>query len=149
MVRGLAKFKEHFQGYSDRYVLIGGTACSLAMEEVGLAFRATRDLDIVLCVEALDSSFVTAFWEFVHAGRYNNQQKSTGKRLFYFLISVHSLKVPAFGCGSRFQVADCGVHYRLSERGEREMITLFGEESGGIQRRTPMFIPGFGGKADR
>jgi len=32
MVRGLAKFKEHFQSYSDRYVLIGGTACSLAME---------------------------------------------------------------------------------------------------------------------
>ena len=95
MVRGLAKFKEHFRSYSDRYVLIGGTACSLAMEEVGLDFRATKDLDIVLCVEALDRSFVTAFWEFVHAGRYNNQQKSTGKRLFYRFFDPEDISYPA------------------------------------------------------
>lgn len=44
MVRGLNRFKAHFESFSDRYVLIGGTACSLAMEEVGLEFRATRDL---------------------------------------------------------------------------------------------------------
>lgn len=95
MVIGLAKFKEHFQSYSDCYVLIGGTACSLAMEEVGLDFRVTKDLDIVLCLEALDSSFVTAFWEFVHAGRYKNQQKSTGKRLFYRFFDPEDSSYPA------------------------------------------------------
>lgn len=26
MVRGLGKFREFFEGYEDRYVLIGGTA---------------------------------------------------------------------------------------------------------------------------
>ncbi len=94
MVRGLDKFKEHFRSYSDRYVLIGGTACSLAMEEVGLDFRATKDLDIVLCVEALDSSFVKAFWEFIHVGRYKNQQKSTGKRLFYRFFDPEDVSYP-------------------------------------------------------
>jgi hypothetical protein len=83
MVRGLDRFKAHFAGYADRYVLIGGTACSVAMEEAGLDFRATKDLDIVLCVEALDKEFVDAFWDFVRAGRYNNRQKSTGRKLFY------------------------------------------------------------------
>ena len=94
MVRGLDKFREHFKNYSDRFVLIGGTACSIDMEEVGLDFRATKDLDIVLCVEALDSSFVTAFWEFVHAGRYNNKQKSTGKRLFYRFSDPEDINYP-------------------------------------------------------
>lgn len=83
MVRGLNRFKAHFESFSDRYVLIGGTACSLAMEEVGLEFRATRDLDIVLCVEALGGDFVHAFWEFIRAGKYKVQEKSTGKKQFY------------------------------------------------------------------
>jgi hypothetical protein len=83
MVRGLDRFKAHFEGYSDCYILIGGAACSLAMDEVGEEFRATKDLDIVLCVEVLDVAFVMAFWEFVKTGRYQNQQKSTGRKLFY------------------------------------------------------------------
>jgi hypothetical protein len=32
------------------------------MTGAGLAFRATKDLDIVLYVEALDAEFVRAFW---------------------------------------------------------------------------------------
>ena len=83
MVRGLDRFRTHFENHSDHYVLIGGTACSLAMEEAGLDFRVTKDLDIVLCVEALDGDFVQAFWDFVRAGKFKNQQKSTGRKLFY------------------------------------------------------------------
>jgi hypothetical protein len=83
MVNGLDRFRAHFAAYSDRYVLIGGTASSLAMEELGGRFRATKDLDIVLCVEALDREFAEAFWLFIHEGLYENRQKSTGKRLFY------------------------------------------------------------------
>jgi predicted nucleotidyltransferase len=68
MVKGLEVFRDYFREYSDRSILIGGTACDLAMEEAGVAFRATQDLDIVLCVEALDKEFVKAFWAFVRAG---------------------------------------------------------------------------------
>jgi hypothetical protein len=64
-------------------VLIGGAACDIAMTGAGLAFRATKDLDIVLYVEALDAAFVRAFWEFVHAGGYEVQEKSTGEKQFY------------------------------------------------------------------
>lgn len=83
MVKGIDQFRAHFEGFNDRYVLIGGAACYLAMEEAGLDFRVTKDLDIVLCVEALDAEFVDAFWDFVKMGKYQNRQKSTGKKLFY------------------------------------------------------------------
>jgi hypothetical protein len=83
MVKGMKRFREHFAGFEDRYALIGGAACDLAMENAGLNFRATKDLDIVLCIEALDATFVTMFWDFVKKGGYQNRQQSTGKKLFY------------------------------------------------------------------
>ncbi|MBI4578627.1 MAG: nucleotidyl transferase AbiEii/AbiGii toxin family protein [Planctomycetes bacterium] len=83
MVKGLDVFREHFRAYSDQYILIGGTACDLAMTEVGDNFRATKDLDIVLCVEALDAAFVKAFWDFVRSGGYNRREKASGQRRFY------------------------------------------------------------------
>ena len=61
MVEGLDRFKEHFADHTGQYVLIGGVACALAMEEMGQSFRVTKDLDIVLCVEALDAAFAEAF----------------------------------------------------------------------------------------
>lgn len=74
MVRGLALFREHFRDFRDRYVLIGGTACDLVMADAGLPFRATKDLDIVLCLEVLDSAFARAFWRFVADGEYEFQE---------------------------------------------------------------------------
>jgi len=83
MVKGLDLFRKHFREFTDRYVLIGGTACDLALAEAGIDFRATKDLDIVLCVEALDKAFVDAFWAFVREGKYKLQEKSTGKKQYY------------------------------------------------------------------
>ncbi len=84
MVRGLDIFQSWFALYADQYVLIGGTAASLTMEEAGLTFRATKDLDIVLHIEALTPAFGEAFWKFVEAGGYEIRQASdTGKPVFY------------------------------------------------------------------
>jgi hypothetical protein len=84
VVRGLDVFRAHFAGYADQFVLIGGTAASLAMEAAGLEFRATKDLDIVLHIEALSPSFGAVFWRFIEVGRYEIRQASdTGKPVFY------------------------------------------------------------------
>ena len=83
MVRGLDIFRDHFESQTAKYVLIGGTACYLAMREMGLDFRATRDLDIVLCAERIDADFSRVFWDFIQKGKYRNRQESTGKKLFY------------------------------------------------------------------
>lgn len=52
-MRGIDKFRERFAGHEGEYVLIGGGACDLLFGEVGQDFRATKDLDLVLLVEAL------------------------------------------------------------------------------------------------
>jgi hypothetical protein len=83
VVKGLDLFRERFRELADRYVLIGGTACDLILEEAGLHFRATKDLDIVLCIESLDTSFGRAFWDFVNAGGYKIRESAKGKGRFY------------------------------------------------------------------
>lgn len=83
-MRGLDVFREYFAGHADQFVLIGGTAATLAMEEAGLEFRATKDLDIVLHFEALSPSFGEVFWRFGDADGYEIRQAvGTGKPVFY------------------------------------------------------------------
>lgn len=83
MIQGIDVFREHFAGFERAYALIGGVASTLVMEDAGMQFRATKDFDMVLCVEALDAGFGTAFWEFIRLGGYQNQQHSTGEKIFY------------------------------------------------------------------
>lgn len=84
MVRGLDLFREAFRGLQDQYVLIGGTAATKTMEDAGLDFRATKDLDVVLVVEALNAEFGAAFWAFIDAGGYELRQSGvTGRPCFY------------------------------------------------------------------
>ncbi|MBS4168145.1 hypothetical protein [Parachlamydia sp. AcF125] len=94
MMNGLEHFKKHFLSFANQYVLIGGSACMLIMENVGLEFRATKDLDIVLYVEALTAEFIEAFWQFIKAGGYQNRQKSTGKEIFYRFNSPSTYDFP-------------------------------------------------------
>jgi hypothetical protein len=85
MVRGLDIFTEWFKKFSDQYVLIGGTAASLAMQDFGVPFRGTKDLDVVLHLEVLTSEFGEVFWKFLDAGGYEIKQKSDGSpRLYRF-----------------------------------------------------------------
>lgn len=43
MVRGLDIFREHFKDYAENYVIIGGTACDININELG--FRSsTKDV---------------------------------------------------------------------------------------------------------
>lgn len=83
MVHGLIKFKEYFQNHTNQYVLIGGAACDILLDDLGVPYRATRDLDIVLIVEALDPSFGQKFWSFILDGGYKHRVKGTGGSQFY------------------------------------------------------------------
>lgn len=83
MVYGIEKFKEYFSDHTGQYVFIGGTACNILLGEIGASFRATKDLDMVLIIEALDKSFGLKFWQFIEDGGYKYRQKSTGREQFY------------------------------------------------------------------
>lgn len=83
MVKGLSVFAEFFAGYEEQYVLIGGVATYLALEDAGLEARATRDLDIVLSVEALTPAFGERMWAFIREGGYAVNQQGPQPRRFY------------------------------------------------------------------
>jgi hypothetical protein len=85
MVTGLDKFIEHFLEFNSHYILIGGGACDWQMRKKGLPFRATKDLDIILIVEALSNEFVTHFWQFIKDGEYSIAEVGE-KRVFYRFI---------------------------------------------------------------
>lgn len=94
MVTGFTKFKEKFQGFEDQYVVIGGTACDLLMENENMSFRATKDVDIVLIVESITAEFGKAFWEYIKEAEYEHKNKSTGNTQFYRFTSPKSKEYP-------------------------------------------------------
>lgn len=79
MVKGIEKFKEFFNGFEDSYVIIGGTACEIHETVYAQIPRATKDIDIILIVEALSPKFVERFWEFVKAGGYEQRNRGTSE----------------------------------------------------------------------
>lgn len=84
MVKGLDVFQKHFADHPGQFILIGGTAATVAMELAGLDFRATKDLDIVLHIEALTPAFGEIFWSFIESGKYEIREASdTGKPVLY------------------------------------------------------------------
>lgn len=83
MVKGIDTFRRYFAEYEEQYVLIGGAACDIVFESNDTAFRATRDLDMVLIVEALTPEFGEKFWEFIQDGRYRNKSTNGQKPQFY------------------------------------------------------------------
>lgn len=84
MVTGLDTFRSWFQDFQDEFVLIGGVAASLSMQQASLDFRSTKDLDIVLFVERLTADFGRQFWDFIEAGKYEIRTVGdTGKPIFY------------------------------------------------------------------
>jgi predicted nucleotidyltransferase len=83
MVKGIGKFKEYFSDFEDNYIIIGGTACDILEEKAGQQPRATKDIDIILVVEALTAGFVERFWEFIKEGEYTTREKGNGKHEYF------------------------------------------------------------------
>ena len=70
MVKGIDSFREKFKDYSDCYTVIGGAACDILMTEADLSFRATKDIDMILIIEARYKEFSKTFWEYIKEGKY-------------------------------------------------------------------------------
>lgn len=83
MVKGLDTFRKYFADYESQYVLIGGVACDILFESNEVNFRATRDLDMVLIVEALTPEFGERLWKFIVDGKYRNKATNGENPQFY------------------------------------------------------------------
>ena len=76
-------FIEKFKDYADCYTVIGGIACDILMTEAGTDFRATKDIDMILIMEARYKEFAHIFWEFIREGGYRFGWKNSEKAHFY------------------------------------------------------------------
>jgi hypothetical protein len=94
MVIGLNKFKEYFKLYPNNYVIIGGTACDIIIGEAGFKPRATKDIDIILVVEALNTDFVKQFWKFIYDGNYERKEKNADERKYYRFMKPENKEFP-------------------------------------------------------
>ncbi len=105
-VRGLDTFIEHFKDHHQAFVLIGGAACDLWFAEQDLLFRATKDLDVVLILEKLNTEFAARFREFITRGGYEVKTRSVDgppvlyrfakpeERDFPFMIELFCRELP-------------------------------------------------------
>lgn len=94
MVNGIEKFRLYFKDFKDNYIIIGGTACDIIMVREGLKARATKDIDMILVIEAISSEFVQTFWEFIKDGNYARKEISDDKRQYYRFISPEKIDYP-------------------------------------------------------
>lgn len=94
MVKGFESFRKWFEGYEDNYTIIGGTACDLILTEMNQDFRATKDIDLVLILEALTPDFGQRFWDYIKQAGYKHRNKSTGKPQFYRFTDPASPEYP-------------------------------------------------------
>jgi len=74
-MEGLEKFREAFERYSENYVIIGGTACEIAMTSTAVRPRATHDIDMIVVVEKMTDEFANRFWQFVREAGYRPERR--------------------------------------------------------------------------
>lgn len=97
---GIDRLREYLSGYNANYVIIGGTACNLNLEEADLQGRATKDIDMIVVCEAISPEYVRQFWRFIRAGGYKICQVNTDsgevKQSYYRFIEPADLSFPAY-----------------------------------------------------
>lgn len=74
-MEGLEKFREAFAEFTNNYVVIGGTACDIAMTGTVVRPRATHDIDMIVIVENMTEAFGARFWQFVREAGYRPKKR--------------------------------------------------------------------------
>lgn len=87
-MQGLDKFREYMSGFRSHYVVIGGLATVLTLEDRGLPARATKDVDMIIICQPESKFYMKRFWEFIKAGGYKlwkpNNEEDTHP---FFIVS--------------------------------------------------------------
>lgn len=85
-VSGLDGFAEFFRNYADSFAVLGGAACSQWLGDANLDFRNTKDVDVVLVLEAKNRAFFERLWEYLRRGGYVKWQRSDGKKVAFRFV---------------------------------------------------------------
>ncbi len=98
-MKGIDKIRRYLGGYKGNYVIIGGTACNLNLEDAALHGRATKDIDMIMVCEALTPEYLRSFWAMIKAGGYSAWQVKSddgAHRCFYRFINPMDKSFPAY-----------------------------------------------------
>ena len=96
---GIEKIREYLGAFNANYVIIGGTACNLNLEDADLRGRATKDIDMIVVCEAISPEYVRQFWTFIKDGGYEACQINSidgTKRGYYRFIEPTDTSFPAY-----------------------------------------------------
>ena len=97
-MQGLDKFREYMSGFRSHYVVIGGMATVLTLEERNLPARATKDVDMIIICQPETKLYMKRFWEFIKAGGYKLWKldgEEEARPCFYRFIKPESREFPA------------------------------------------------------
>lgn len=90
MIQGIDKFKEYFADFTENYVIIGGLATALLMDNYGFLARATKDVDMVVISKDNNDQFLKSLLQFIDIAGYKTKQRTNNqdkRNLFRFLDS--------------------------------------------------------------
>ncbi|WP_294965954.1 hypothetical protein [Sulfurimonas sp.] len=89
MIQGLANFTDYFKDNSDDYVVIGGLATAMIMNDFGFIARATKDIDLVV-ISKDNEFFLKKLLKFIDIAGYKTKERTdddSKRNLFRFLDS--------------------------------------------------------------
>jgi len=89
LIQGLVNFTDYFKEYSEDYVVIGGLATAMVMNDLGFVARATKDIDLVV-VSKNNEDFIKRLLGFIELAGYKTKQRTNNEskhNLFRFLDS--------------------------------------------------------------
>ena len=82
-------FTDYFKNHSEDYVVIGGLATAMVMNDLGFVARATKDIDLVV-ISKNNEAFIKKLLGFIDIARYKTRQRTDNEsrhNLFRFLDS--------------------------------------------------------------
>lgn len=99
-MKGIDKIQEFLGEFKSNYVIIGGTAANLNLELHGQKGRVTKDIDMIVVCEAINSAYVERFWQFIKSGGYKLWQVKTdngeSRSCFYRFINPANEDYPEY-----------------------------------------------------
>lgn len=99
IVNGIERIREYLGDFNDSYIIIGGTATNINLEDSALAGRTTHDIDMIMVCEAITPAYLSRFWEMIRAGGYEPamvKPPSGFKRTFYRFINPKDETFPKY-----------------------------------------------------
>ena len=98
-VQGIERIREYLGEFKANYVIIGGTATNINLDDAALEGRTTHDIDMIMVCEAITPEYLRRFWDMIRAGGYEPDVVKTDaeiKRTFYRFVNPKDPSFPKY-----------------------------------------------------